>query len=357
MSTQPNLVDVLDAHRFDESTLLAWLQQHMPGVGDDLAIRQFQGGQSNPTFLLETGGHRYVLRKKPPGKTLPSAHMVEREYKVIRALADHTDLPVPQARVLCEDSEVIGTPFYVMDFMDGRVVSHPALTELDRAERRPVHHAAIDTLARLHAVDVNAVGLGDFGRPQGYVARQVARWSKQYEASKTGDMPAMDKLAAWLPEHLPKKDETAIAHGDFRLGNLMLAPDQPDVIAILDWELSTLGHPLADLAYYCLPYHLSSDFEGMRGVIGEDLGELGIPDERETIERYCRVTGRDSLDEWHVFLSFSLFRLAAILQGVYARALQGNASNADALDVGKRAHILADVGWSIAQKGEKGSLS
>jgi len=356
MSTQPNLVAVLDAHRFDEAVLLKWLQERMPEVGDDLSIRQFQGGQSNPTFLLETGGRRYVLRKKPPGKTLPSAHMVEREYKVIRALADHTDLPVPQAQVLCEDSDVIGTPFYVMDYMDGRVVSHPALKELDKAERRPVHHAAIDTLARLHQVDVNAVGLGDFGRPQGYVARQVSRWSKQYEASKTGDMPAMDKLAAWLPDNLPQKDETAIAHGDFRLGNLMLAPDRPDVIAILDWELSTLGHPLADLAYYCLPYHLSADFEGMRGVIGEDLNELGIPSEQDTIERYCRMTGLDSLDEWHVFLSFSLFRLAAILQGVYARALQGNASNADALDVGKRAHILADAGWSIAQKGQKGSV-
>lgn len=354
MSTAPNLVDVLDAHRFDEDRLLGWLQKEMPGIGDSLEIKQFQGGQSNPTFLLTAGDRRYVLRKKPPGKTLPSAHMVEREYKVIRALSDNTDVPVPKARVLCEDSDIIGTPFYVMDYMEGRVVAHPALPELERAERRPVHYAAIDTMARLHAVDVNAVGLGDFGRPEGYVARQVARWSKQYEASKTDDMPAMDKLMVWLNDNLPAKDENAIAHGDFRLGNLMLAPDKPEVIAILDWELSTLGHPLADLAYYCLPYHLSSDFEGMRGVVGEDLEALGIPTEQETIERYCRQSGRDGLDDWHVFLAFSLFRLAAILQGIYARALAGNASNADALQVGKRAHILAEAGWAIAQRGDRG---
>ncbi len=355
MSTGPNLVDVLDAHRFDVAALLPWLQKEIPGFGDDLEVKQFQGGQSNPTFLLTSGGKRYVLRKKPHGKVLPSAHMVEREYKVIRALADHTDVPVPKAHVLCEDSDLIGTPFYVMDFLEGRVLSHPALPELDRAERRPIHEAAIDTMAKMHAVDVNKIGLGDFGRPEGYVARQVARWSKQYEASKTDEMPAMDKLMKWLPENLPEKDESAIAHGDYRLGNLMLHRDKPEVIAILDWELSTLGHPLADLAYYCLPYHLHSGFEGMRGVVGEDLDSLGIPSEQETIERYCRASGRDSLDDWHVFVAFSLFRLAAIVQGVYARALAGNASNADALEVGKRASILAEAGWSVAQKGRKGT--
>lgn len=353
MSTGPSLVDVLDAHRFDESRLLAWLQKEIPDFGSDLEVKQFQGGQSNPTFLLTSDSKRYVLRKKPPGKTLPSAHMVEREYKVIRALHDNTDVPVPKARVLCEDNELIGTPFYVMDFMEGRVLSHPALPDLEWAERRPVHEAAIDTMAKMHAVDVNEVGLGDFGRPEGYVARQVARWSKQYEASKTSDMPAMDKLMKWLPENLPANDEYAIAHGDYRLGNLMLHPDRPEVIAILDWELSTLGHPLADLAYYCLPYHLDSGFEGMRGVAGENLSDIGIPTEQEAIERYCKASGRDGIDDWHVFVSFSLFRLAAILQGVYARALAGNASNADALEVGERAHVLADAGWSVAQKGSQ----
>lgn len=353
MSMTPELVDVLPAHKFDEANLLAWLQQAMPDFGTRLEVKQFQGGQSNPTFLLDTDSGRYVLRKKPPGKTLPSAHMVEREYRVMRALSENTDVPVPNVRVLCEDSDIIGTPFYVMDFLEGRIISHSALRALDRQDRLPAHHSAIDTLAALHAVDVNAVGLGDYGRPEGYVARQVARWSKQYLASKTDDLPSMDKLMAWLPENLPAQDETAIAHGDYRFGNLMLAPGKPEVIAILDWELSTLGHPLADLAYYCLPYYLPSDMEGMRGLQGEDLEALGVPDEQETIARYCAKTGRDGIDDWHVFLAFSLFRLAAILQGVYKRALDGNAANANALQVGKRASLLADIGWKIASDGPR----
>lgn len=356
MSIAPQLVDVLDAHRFDEAALLAWLQQALPDIGGQLTVQQFQGGQSNPTFLVTADSGRYVLRKKPPGKVLPSAHMVEREYRVIRALAERTDVPVPKAHVLCEDSTVIGTPFYLMDFQPGRIVSHPALRALDRQERLPAHQAAVDTLAKLHSVDVNAIGLGDYGRPQGYVARQVARWSKQYLASKTDELVAMDQLMAWLPDHLPAAEECAIAHGDYRFGNLMLADGKPEVVAILDWELSTLGHPLADLAYYCLPYHLPSDLEGMRGLQGEDLEALGIADEQETIARYCRQTGRSGIDDWHVFLAFSLFRLAAIVQGVYARALQGNASNADALDVGKRASLLAEAGWRIAQRGPGGVL-
>ena len=349
----PELVEVLPAHKFDEKRLLDWLKAELPEVGQRMEVKQFQGGQSNPTFLLETDGGRYVLRKKPPGKTLPSAHMVEREYRVMGALYDHTDVPVPRVRVLCEDSSVIGTPFYVMDFLEGRIISHSALRALDRQDRMSAHHSAIDTLAKLHSVDVNAIGLGDYGRPEGYVARRVSRWSKQYLASKTDELPAMDNLMAWLPENLPAKDETSIAHGDYRFGNLMLAPDKPEVIAILDWELSTLGHPLADLAYYCLPYYLPSDMEGMRGLRGEDLEALGIPDEQETIARYCAKTGRDGIDDWHVFLAFSLFRLAAILQGVYKRALDGNAANANALEVGKRASLLADIGWQIACDGQK----
>jgi len=353
MSMKPELVEVLPAHKFDESRLLVWLRKQLPEVGNHLLIKQFQGGQSNPTFLLETDHGRYVLRKKPPGKTLPSAHMVEREYTVMRALSEHTDVPVPNVRVLCEDSDIIGTPFYVMDYMEGRIVSHSALRALERHERLSAHHSAIDTLAALHSVDVNSVGLGDYGRPEGYVKRQVSRWSKQYLAAKTEDMPAMDKLMAWLPENLPSTDECAIAHGDYRFGNLMLAPDKPEVIAILDWELSTLGHPLADLAYYCLPYHLPSDMPGMRGLQGEDLEALGIPDEQETIARYCAKTGREGITDWHVYLAFSLFRLASIVQGVYKRALDGNAANANALEVGKRASLLAETGWKIASAGEQ----
>jgi len=353
MSMKPELVEVLPAHKFDESRLLVWLRKQLPEVGNHLLIKQFQGGQSNPTFLLETDHGRYVLRKKPPGKTLPSAHMVEREYTVMGALSEHTDVPVPNVRVLCEDSDIIGTPFYVMDYMEGRIVSHSALRALERHERLSAHHSAIDTLAALHSVDVNSVGLGDYGRPEGYVKRQVSRWSKQYLAAKTEDMPAMDKLMAWLPENLPSTDECAIAHGDYRFGNLMLAPDKPEVIAILDWELSTLGHPLADLAYYCLPYHLPSDMPGMRGLQGEDLEALGIPDEQETIARYCAKTGREGITDWHVYLAFSLFRLASIVQGVYKRALDGNAANANALEVGKRASLLAETGWKIASAGEQ----
>ncbi len=351
---EPELIDVLPAHRFDELALARYLRQHLPNLGNDLLVRQFQGGQSNPTYLLESAGRRYVLRKKPPGKVLPSAHMVEREYKVIRALAEHSRVPVPTVHLLCEDESIIGTAFYVMDHVEGRIFGHPALDELSVAERQPIHLAAIDTLAALHQVDVEAVGLGDFGKAQGYFARQVKRWSGQYQASRSGDTPAMESLMQWLPEHLPQRDECAIAHGDYRLGNLIFAPGEARVAAILDWELSTVGHPLADLAYFCLPYHLPAGVDGLRGLVGIDLQAQGIPSEQQVLARYCQQSGRDAIDNWHVFVAFSLFRLAAILQGVYARALQGNASNADALQVGQRAGLLADAGWRIAQTGGRG---
>ncbi len=355
--SEPELIDVLPAHRFDEAALARYLHQHLPQMGNDLLIRQFQGGQSNPTYLLESAGRRYVLRKKPPGKVLPSAHMVEREYRVIRALSEHTAVPVPSVHLLCEDEGIIGTAFYVMDHVEGRIFSHPALEELPAAERQPIHLAAIDTLAGLHQVNVEAVGLGDFGKAQGYFARQVKRWSGQYQASRTGDMPAMDQLMQWLPEQVPQRDECAIAHGDYRLGNLIFAPGEARVAAILDWELSTLGHPLADLAYFCLPYHLPAGVDGLRGLVGTDLQSQGIPPEQTVLARYCQQSGRDGIDDWHVFVAFSLFRLAAILQGVYARALQGNASNADALQVGQRAGLLAEAGWRIAQTGSRGEAT
>lgn len=352
---EPELIEVLPAHRFDEAALARYLRLHLPALGDALAVRQFQGGQSNPTYLLESAGRRYVLRKKPPGKVLPSAHMVEREYKVIRALSEHSSVPVPSVHLLCEDERIIGTAFYVMDHIEGRIFSHPALEELSATERQPIHLAAIDTLAALHQVDVEAVGLSDFGKAQGFFARQVKRWSGQYQASRTGDMPAMEQLMQWLPEQVPQRDECAIAHGDYRLGNLIFAPAEARVAAILDWELSTVGHPLADLAYFCLPYHLPAGVEGLRGLVGIDLKAQGIPSEQELLARYCQQSGRPDIDDWHVFVAFSLFRLAAILQGVYARALQGNASNADALQVGQRAGLLADAGWRIAQAGDRGA--
>ncbi|MBV8535556.1 MAG: phosphotransferase family protein, partial [Alphaproteobacteria bacterium] len=287
MSGAEDLIPVREAHRFDEARLATYLREHLPGCGGALTVRQFQGGQSNPTFLIEADGRRWVLRKKPPGKLLPSAHMVEREYRVIRALAD-TGVPVPTARVLCEDSGIIGTAFYVMDHVEGRVFTDPTLPGLTPAARSGVYRAMAETLARLHAVDWRAVGLADYGRPENYIARQIARWSKQYEASKTGDIRAMDRLTEWLPSHIPVREETTLAHGDYRLGNLIFHPDEPRVVAVLDWELSTLGHPLADLGYNCMLYHLPADLPTVRGFGDTDLAALGIPDERQYVAIYAK---------------------------------------------------------------------
>jgi aminoglycoside phosphotransferase (APT) family kinase protein len=355
VSASPELVPVREAHRFDEARLAEYLHRNLPGCAGAIAIRQFQGGQSNPTFLVEAngiegGGRRWVLRKKPPGKLLPSAHMVEREYRIIRALAD-TGVPVPPARLLCEDASIIGTPFYVMDFVQGRVFTDPKLPDLSPADRSAVYIAMAETLAKLHSVDWRAAGLADYGRPENYVPRQIARWSKQYEASKTGEIPAMDKLIEWLPAHIPPRDEATIAHGDYRLGNLIFHPTEPRVVAVLDWELSTLGHPLSDLAYNCMLYRLPADLPTVRGFGDADLKALGIPDERTYVATYAKHTGRDPGADWAFFLAFSLFRYAAIVQGVYARALQGNASSASAEQLGRAAPRLAEIGWQLAEQG------
>lgn len=343
------LIDVLPAHRFDEAKLAAYLKGRIRGVENGIKIKQFQGGQSNPTFLLDIGESRYVLRKKPPGKLLPSAHMVEREYQVISALGQ-TDVPVPTAHLLCEDPEVIGTAFYLMDYVDGRVFSQPLLEEASQSERMPIYQSMIQTLAQLHGADWKSIGLESYGKPDGYVKRQIKRWSGQFEASRTDDMPAMDALMKWLPENAPTDDLATIAHGDYRIGNLMVHPTEPKVVSILDWELATLGHPLSDLAYCCLPYHMPLNVEGAKGLAGADLKAHGLPEEQQLLDWYCQATGRSDIPDWNFFLAFSLFRLAAIVQGVYHRALQGNASNADALEVGKRASLLAERGWDIAQR-------
>jgi aminoglycoside phosphotransferase (APT) family kinase protein len=348
VSTAAELVSVREAHRFDEGRLATYLAANLPGFSGDMTLRQFQGGQSNPTFLVEANERRWVLRKKPPGKLLPSAHMVEREYRVIRALAD-TDVPVAPAPLLCEDPAIIGTPFYVMEFVDGRVFTDPALPGMKPQERAAIYDAMNDTLAGLHKVDWKAVGLGDFGRPDNYVARQIARWSKQYEASKTGDIPEMDRLIAWLPQNVPPRDETTLAHGDFRLGNMIFHPAEPRVVAVLDWELSTLGHPLSDLAYNCMLYHLPADLPTVRGFGDVDLGMLGIPDEHAYVDAYVRRTSRDPGADWPFFLAFSFFRYAAIVQGVYARALQGNASSATGEQLGRTAPRLAAIGWRLVE--------
>ncbi|MAQ50814.1 MAG: phosphotransferase family protein [Pseudomonas sp.] len=343
------LIDVLPAHQFDEAKLANYLQDYLPGANQGITVKQFQGGQSNPTFLLDIAGKRYVLRKKPPGKLLPSAHMVEREFQVINALGK-TDVPVPTARLLCEDPEIIGTAFYVMDYVEGRVYSQPLLAEVAQEERMPIYQSMIDTMARMHNADWKAIGLEGYGKPDNYIARQVKRWGGQFEASRTHDMPAMDALMKWLPENIPADQSTTIAHGDFRIGNLMLDPTEPKVVSILDWELATLGHPLSDLAYCCLPYHMPVNVDGAKGMVGADLKSLGLPEEQQLLDWYCQYTGRTGVPNWNFYIAFSLFRLAAIVQGVYHRALQGNASNADALEVGKRAGLLAERGWEIAQK-------
>lgn len=344
----PALGSVREAHRFDEGALAAYLTEHLPGFSGPLYVQQFESGQSNPTFLLEAGGARFVLRKKPPGKLLPSAHLVEREYRVMTALGA-TDVPVPRTRLLCEDAGVIGTAFYVMDYIEGRVIADPALPGLSPADRAATYDSMVHTLARLHAIDWRAIGLSDFGKPERYIERQVARWTKQYEASRIRAIEGMDWLAAWLPAHVPENDEATIAHGDFRLGNLMLHPTEPRVVAVLDWELSTVGHPLADLAYNCLAYHMSSRAPGIRGVAGADLVALGIPSEEDYVAAYAQRTGRSPGASFSFFLAFSLFRLGAIAEGVSARALQGNASSESARDLAGVALMLADTGRRLAE--------
>lgn len=340
---------VRENHRFDERALERHLNDRMAGFRGPLAVSQFLSGQSNPTFLLEAGGARYVMRKKPPGPLLQSAHQVEREYRIIKAL-ENTDVPVPRAHLLCEDPAVIGTAFFVMDFVPGRIIMEPVLPGLKPAERSAVYDSMIDTMARMHKVDYRSVGLEGFGRPDGYISRQVARWTKQYKAAEMEPIPAMDHLMDWLANHIPEKDETGIAHGDFRLGNLILHPTEPRVVAVLDWELSTLGHPIADLAWNCMGYHYPPEHADAGSFAGKNLKELGIPPEDEYLAAYCRRTGRARIEDWNFFIAFAFFRGASIAQGIAMRAKQGNASAPDAADRGARAAISAELGWAIAQK-------
>lgn len=338
------LTPVRSGHDFDRDRLAAYLAAHLPGFAGPLAVRQFEGGQSNPTFLLETPQRRYVLRKKPPGELLPSAHLIEREYRVMRALAE-TAVPVPRVHLLCEDAAVIGTSFFVMDYAAGRLLRDPALPGLDPAERTAIHRAATRTLAALHSVDIDAVGLGDFGRRGGYVTRQIKRWSQQYRATETETIAAMDQLIDWLPAHVPAEDATALVHGDYRLDNLLFHADRPQVLAVLDWELATLGHPLADLAYTCMVYHLRLP----DGYLGGVAGRVGIPTEAELVDEYCRHSGREGIADWSFFLAFSLFRYAAIVQGVHYRGLAGNASSERASAYGRLARTAAEAAWALVR--------
>jgi aminoglycoside phosphotransferase (APT) family kinase protein len=344
------LVPVLPNNRFDEAALTRYLAERVPEFRDGCTVHQFQGGFSNPTFHLQTPQRAFVLRKKPVGALLPSAHAVDREYKVMKALAA-TDVPVPTMHLLCEDDSIIGTMFYVMDYIDGRVYTDRLLPGCAPAERSAMYDAANDVLAKLHKVDYQAVGLSDFGKPTGYVARQVSRWTKQYLASSVEDTPAMNKLMEWLPAHMPADDEAAIAHGDYRIGNLLFHPTEPRVVAVLDWELSTIGHPLGDLAYCCSPYHLPSS--GQRGFSDTDYRELGIPSEEAFLRDYCRRTGRDSIPNWTFFVVFALFRSAGILAGVYKRSLDGQGVDARMAEAKKSYQDIAARAWAMASGAKK----
>ena len=340
---------VAPQHAFDVRRLEDWWQGAIGPLPGPLEVSQFKGGQSNPTYLLRAGREGYVLRRKPPGKLLPSAHAVDREHRVISALAK-TDVPVPPALALCEDESVIGTTFFVMGFVEGRVLWDPALPGLGNAERTAIHDEINRVIAALHSVDYVAVGLGDYGKTGEYIARQVARWTKQYRASETGKIEAMDNLIDWLPQNIPPGDETSVVHGDYRIDNVIFHPTEPRILAVLDWELSTLGHPLADFANHCMAWRIPKGV--FRGFAGLDLSSLGIPTEAEYVAAYCRRTGRDGIArrDWEFYLAYNMFRIAAITQGIMGRALQGNAASAEALEMGKATAPLAQLAWHQVQQ-------
>ena len=344
---QPNAAST----SLDEAALAAYLSRHLAGFQGPLSARRFAGGQSNPTYAITTAGGTWVLRKKPDGVLLPSAHAVEREYRVIAALHGSA-VPVPRALCLCEDSAVIGTPFYVMEHVEGRVLWDPTLPGMDLAGRRAIYDEVNRVVAALHCVDVRAVGLEDFGRPGNYLQRQIARWSKQYKASETIPIAAMDELMEWLPSRIPEGDETAIVHGDLRLDNMIFHATEPRVVALLDWELSTLGHPLADLAYHMLTWHLNAD--QFRGMAHADLAALGIPGEQEYLRLYCQRAGRQPIaaGSWDFYLAYSLFRLAAILQGIAKRVEAGTASSAQAREAASKARPVAELALTRIRRTE-----
>ena len=340
-------IDTPDRLRFDEAALETWMRTHVDGYAGPLSVRKFAGGESNPTYLLTTPQKRYVLRRKPPGKLLPSAHAVDREYRVMSALGP-TDVPVPRTYALCEDDSVIGTAFFVMDHVDGRIVWDKTFLEVPRGERRGMFEAAARTLAKLHAVDPGAVGLSEYGKTTDYFARQIGRWTKQYDAAETERIEAMERLKAWLPTAIPDGGGVAIVHGDYKIDNLVLSEDHGTVRAVLDWELSTLGDPMADLSYFLMIWGLprASGF----GIMDMDLREAGIPTLEEMTEAYGEASGQASLPDLPFCMAYNMFRMAGIVQGVYARALQGNASSEKAKGYGALVPVLAESGWGWAKR-------
>lgn len=341
-STQSDAVGNIDA-----TSLQIYLKGCLPGFEGEMKISRFDAGQSNPTFRIECGAKTYVLRKRPPGKLLPSAHAVDREYRVLSALSA-TRVPVPQVLHMCEDPEIIGTDFYLMDFVEGEIFHDPGLPGKSKSQRRAFYTDFVRVLAALHNVDVENVGLSSFGKPTAFIERQVSRWSQQYEISKTEDIPSMQKLVEWLPANVPDDPSVSIVHGDFRPGNTIVDPETNRIKAVLDWELSTLGHPLADLGYCLANYHGAISSQGNFSAL--DHAELGIPTADEFVEMYCDFSGRKAIENAHFYVVFSLFRSAAIIQGVYKRGLQGNASSSKALGFGHLARQRADIAWEIVRK-------
>nr|XP_032814954.1 acyl-CoA dehydrogenase family member 10-like [Petromyzon marinus] len=333
----------------DERALAAYLRTALGLHTDALLVRQFQHGLSNPTYYVECGDRKLVLRKKPPGKLLPLAHAVEREYRVMKALGA-AGVPVPQVLSLCEDSSVLGTPFFLMDYAEGRIFKDPSLPDLSPEQRRKVYSAVTSVLSQIHRVDPSSAGLTDFGKTGRYMTRHVQKWTKQYRESETKYLPSMELLMEWLPAHLPREEATCVVHGDFRLDNLVFDAERLEVRAVLDWEMSTLGDPLSDLSHSCLLHHLPHNFPILPGLKGRDLVALGIPSDDEMMKAYCGASGRPPVEDWNFYLAFSFFRVAAILQGVYKRALSGNACSPRAEEAGQLAELMADVAWGLATR-------
>ncbi|RSU50326.1 phosphotransferase family protein [Sphingomonas sp. S-NIH.Pt15_0812] len=340
-------VAVAEKDRLDLDRLADWMRGAVPGFAGPIAYAKFAGGQSNPTYRLDTPDRAYVLRRKPFGPILPSAHAVEREYRVIAGLHP-TGFPVPRPYGLCEDAGVIGAPFYVMEMVEGRTIWDGAMPDATPDQRRAHYDAMIDTLAALHQVDYVAAGLSDYGKPGNYFERQVARWTKQYRASETEVMPAVDRLIAWLPRTLPEQTRTAIVHGDYRIDNMIFASNEARVVAVLDWELSTLGDPLADFSYLLMNW--VTEPEGRSGVKGLTGPETGIPTIEQVVERYCAATGRDGVPRLDWYFAYNLFRLTGIVQGIKKRIIDGNASSARAAETAARVHGLADAAWAFAER-------
>jgi aminoglycoside phosphotransferase (APT) family kinase protein len=341
--------EVRSAHRFDTARLDEYLRSHLEGYAGPLSVRQFKGGQSNPTYLLETSTARYVMRRKPPGELLRSAHAVDREYRVISALYA-AGFPVPRPFLLCADEAIVGTMFYVMEFLDGRIFWDLDLPSCDPDERHALYDSLNETIASLHAYDYGRIGLADFGKPGNYFARQISRWSRQYQASEIEPIPAMDRLIDWLPQNIPQDDSSSIVHGDFRLDNVVVDPVEPKVIGVLDWELSTIGHPLGDFTYHLMAWQMPDIGIGSSGLAGKDLAALGIPDEDAYVAAYCARTGRAGIPDRDFYSAYNFFRIAAIVQGIAGRVRDGTAASAHAGRAAAAVEPLAELGWRYARK-------